>query len=193
MYNETNFFENTEAIWQMLEAGPQRKPDYVSLKKRTFTEAMQWLLAVNGRKMPGPIVVLENPPVITDAHKAVTVGDFVHFAVPDEDSYEDDPCRPWEKIGVVLNVGELADVDGDKYFGAECQAASSAYWYNEQGVYRLSNYWGKIKTCRWHKSHYTAGGYEFGFCRWQDFEQVGSQSVNELLEKFNQTRTSRKA
>jgi hypothetical protein len=50
--------------------------------------------------------------------------------------------------------------------------SGSEYFFTEDGVYRISNHWGRVANCRWrlvpltdYKNQYT----KVGFARWNDF------------------------
>lgn len=50
--------------------------------------------------------------------------------------------------------------------------SGSLYFYNEEGVYRISNHWGRAANCRWRLQALTgmpANRTKIGFARWQDF------------------------
>lgn len=63
---------------------------------------------------------------------------------------------------------------GEKWVFENKNFPSSEYWYTEDGVYRMSDHWGKCKTCYW-----TLDGKEvnddldvlIGFCKWENFKE----------------------
>jgi hypothetical protein len=58
---------------------------------------------------------------------------------------------------------------------------SSLYWYTKTGVYRLSDHWGHVASCKWSllgkgvkPCYEQEDGYiieAMGFCKWNDFEK----------------------
>lgn len=53
--------------------------------------------------------------------------------------------------------------------------SGSRYWFTQEGVYRQSNHWGFVRTCRWFVTRPQrlprGGGSDVytGFCRWDEF------------------------
>jgi len=56
---------------------------------------------------------------------------------------------------------------------AHFQSKSGSYYsYTDEGVYRYSNHWGRVATCRWRIKGidtYKNQAYYVGFAKWQDF------------------------
>lgn len=62
--------------------------------------------------------------------------------------------------------------------------SDSAYWYNQEGVYRESDHWGcGIATCNWFLNNRieNCGSYYpvIGFARWEDFKPLRRTTENE--------------
>lgn len=55
--------------------------------------------------------------------------------------------------------------------------SGSRYWFDDQGVTRESNHWGRAARCKWKlESNATpARGRATGFARWQDFHRDNDQ------------------
>ncbi len=48
--------------------------------------------------------------------------------------------------------------------------SGSAYYFTEEGVYRLSNHWGRAANCRWRlDKKFDTGRTKLGFANWNDF------------------------
>lgn len=52
--------------------------------------------------------------------------------------------------------------------------SGSCYYFNERGVYRLSNHWSRVANCRWRLNNYNINNKnqnktKLGFANWTDF------------------------
>lgn len=58
--------------------------------------------------------------------------------------------------------------------------SGSIYWFNDEGVYRLSNHWMQVGSCFWKINCKvpTNGLSVLGFCKWTDFHKL----TNEFLK-----------
>lgn len=62
-----------------------------------------------------------------------------------------------------------------KYFKSK---SDSKYHYTEEGVYRKSNHWGRVASCRWKlitNESYKNQQEVVGFAKWTDFFPISSQ------------------
>lgn len=83
--------------------------------------------------------------------------------------------------------------------------SGSRYWYEESGVYRLSDHWGRVSSCHWYlvKDNYLIGKYTFkesfdniyltpviAFSSWEAFitDQYGLSERIDRSYKINQDR-----
>ena len=69
---------------------------------------------------------------------------------------------------------------------AHFQSKSGSYYsYTEEGVYRYSNHWGRVATCRWKIKgieNYKNQNYYVGFAKWSDFYSLNDTDKVFYLE-----------
>jgi hypothetical protein len=76
-------------------------------------------------------------------------------------------------VGLILNEPDFISKTKE-------EDISSIYWYIEEGVFRASDHWGKVKNCQWDLNLGAWGEYDachspeflIGFCSWEDFKQI---------------------
>lgn len=56
----------------------------------------------------------------------------------------------------------------------ETPEISSAYWYDDNGVFRLSDHWGTCRTCEWHLNReiINDGKVRVGYSTWTNFYKI---------------------
>lgn len=61
--------------------------------------------------------------------------------------------------------------------------SGSKYWYTDEGVYRMSDHWGEVKTCVWvlHKVPKKRIKHKnvLGFCKWENFSYMREYLLEE--------------
>lgn len=61
----------------------------------------------------------------------------------------------------------LSDIDGR--LPQHSSRTGSQYYFNEEGVYRLSGHWARVANCRWRLEGKEGKGTRLGYARWTDF------------------------
>lgn len=68
---------------------------------------------------------------------------------------------------------EMKEVDFFTEMNAHFQSRSNSYYYyTDKGVYRYSNHWGRVASCRWKIKgieDYKNQNYYVGYANWSDF------------------------
>lgn len=62
---------------------------------------------------------------------------------------------------------------------------NSRYVFTDEGVYRHSNHWGRVGTCRWRlvcENHIQQNNY-WGYARWEDFMEYSDTKALFYIEK----------
>lgn len=62
------------------------------------------------------------------------------------------------------------------------------YWYENGGVYRLSDHWGFVASCYW---PIIGGKGVVGFCKWANFEDVTPEEIRNYTESLKSEKEKR--
>ena len=62
------------------------------------------------------------------------------------------------------------------------------YWYENGGVYRLSDHWGFVASCYW---PIIGGKGVVGFCKWTNFEDVTPEEIHNYTESLKSEKEKR--
>ncbi len=77
-------------------------------------------------------------------------------------------------------VHSYINSDEETVYRIEREIEGSKFWYTAEGVYRLSDWWGKCRDCFWSLDNTpNAGEIVLGFCKFEDF------SLNKTVESVD--------
>lgn len=65
--------------------------------------------------------------------------------------------------------------------------SGSQYWYASNGVYRISNHWGKVGSCYWTIDGLECKEMKIGFCTWKGFTDYDHTEEPEPVEETKPT------
>jgi len=78
---------------------------------------------------------------------------------------------------------------------AHFQSKSGSYYsYTDEGVFRYSNHWGRVASCRWKIKgieNYKNQGYYVGFAKWQDFYPLNDSDKVFYIEVNYETKQAK--
>ena len=77
----------------------------------------------------------------------------------------------------IFSEFEILEKKEDGILLREKEKLSSAYWYDNKGVYRMSNHWGNIRDNEWLLNGHEIDGSEnedflIGYCPWENFSEI---------------------
>lgn len=67
-------------------------------------------------------------------------------------------------------------------------ASGSMYWYENDGVYRLSDHWGHVASCYW---PIIGGRAIVGFCKWANFKDATPEEIHNYAESLKSEKEKR--